>query len=186
MKLGALAIRGLAGPLFIGHGTQKLFGWFGGHGLEGTGGMMESLDLRPGRRHAIAAGAAEAGGGVLLTLGALTPLATTLLSSTMLTAIRRVHGKNGPWNEGGGFEYNAVLIGALTALAENGPGPLSVDSARFPRLRGAHWAALSLSAAVAGSYLATSLSEAPAEPEPSPQAATSTNGHREPEVAGVA
>jgi putative oxidoreductase len=186
MKLGAVAIRGLAGSLFIGHGTQKLLGWFGGHGIEGTSGFMESLRLRPGRRHALAAGTAETTGGTLLVLGAFTPLATTLLSSTMITAIRKVHAKNGPWNERGGFEYNAVLIATLTALAENGPGPLSVDSARFPRLRGVRWAALSLATAAAGSFLATSpvMSEAP-QPEPAAPM-PSTDGQRKPEPVGVA
>jgi putative oxidoreductase len=105
-----------------------------------------------------------------------------LLSGTMITAIRRVHAKNGPWNEAGGYEYNAML----TALAENGPGPVSVDAARFPRLRGACWAALSLATAAAGSYLATSpaVSEA-TEPEPAAASVPSTNGHREPEPVGA-
>ena len=72
MDLGRLLLRGVVGPLFVGHGTQKLFGWFGGHGVEGTGGFFENLGLRPGKRHATAAGWAEAGGGALLTLGAFT------------------------------------------------------------------------------------------------------------------
>ncbi|HET8953111.1 MAG TPA: DoxX family protein, partial [Solirubrobacteraceae bacterium] len=62
MDLGRLLLRGVVGPLFVGHGTQKLFGWFGGHGIEGTGGFFENLGLRPGKRHATAAGWAEAGG----------------------------------------------------------------------------------------------------------------------------
>jgi putative oxidoreductase len=109
-----------------------------------------------------------------------------LLSGTMITAIRRVHAKNGPWNEAGGYEYNAMLIATLTALAENGPGPVSVDAARFPRLRGARWAALSLATAAAGSYLAISpaVSEA-TEPEPAAAPVPSTNGHREPEPVGA-
>src|ERR671939_1282890 len=108
MKLGTLAVRGIVGPLFVGHGTQKLFGWFGGHGPDGTGGAFESMGLRPGRRHALAAGAAEAGGGALLTLGALTPVATSLITGVMTTAMRKVHAKNGPWVTGGGWEDNAV------------------------------------------------------------------------------
>ena len=63
MRLGAFALRGLIGGLFVGHGTQKLFGWFDGPGLEGTGGMMEKLEMRPPRRHAVIAGAAETTGG---------------------------------------------------------------------------------------------------------------------------
>jgi putative oxidoreductase len=123
MTLGTAAIRGVVGPLFVGHGTQKLFGWFGGHGVEGTGGYFESLGLKPGKRHATAAGVAETLGGALLTLGALTPLATTLVSGTMVTAIRKAHAQNGPWVTNGGFEYNLVLIAAMTAIAESGPGP---------------------------------------------------------------
>jgi putative oxidoreductase len=155
MKLGALLIRGVVGPLFIGHGTQKLFGWFGGHGIEGTGGFFEQLGLRPGKRHASAAGTAEALGGLLLTLGFLTPVATTMITSTMITAIRKVHAPKGPWVTEGGYEYNAVLIATMAAIAENGPGPLSIDSALFPELKGTGWAAFQLGAAVAGSYLAT-------------------------------
>jgi len=153
MSVGSLAVRGVVGPYFIGHGTQKLFGWFEGHGLEGTAAFFEQIGLRPGRRHAIAAGAAEAGGGLLLTLGALTPLATTLLSSTMVTAARRVHAANGPWIDKQGYEYYVTLIAALTALADRGPGRPSVDATAFPRLKGAGWALASLGAAVAGSYL---------------------------------
>ena len=166
MRLGALALRGLIGGLFVGHGTQKLFGWFGGPGLGGASGMMDKLELRPPRRHALVAGGAEAAGGALLALGALTPVATTLLTGTMTTAIRKVHAPNGPWVTQGGWEYNAVLIAALTALAEHGPGRLSVDARAFPRLHGLGWGLASLAGGIAGSYLATSpLNEQPA-PEP--------------------
>jgi len=156
MNIGAVALRGVIGPLFVGHGTQKLFGWFGGHGLEGTGGFFESLGLRPGVRHARAAGAAEAAGGALLTLGALTPVGTTLVSATMLTAVRKAHAQNGPWVTNNGYEYNLVLVAAMTALAEAGPGPLSVDGRLLPGLRGPALAVASLAAAAAGSALATS------------------------------
>ena len=156
MKLGAPLMRTLIGGLFIGHGTQKLFGWFGGHGLEGTSGMMEKLGMRPARRHALLVGGAEAGGGALLAFGALTPLATAMLTGSMTTAIRKVHWANGPWVTGGGWEYNGVLIAALTALADHGPGAASLDSRLFPRMRGTGWALASLTAGVAGSYLASS------------------------------
>jgi putative oxidoreductase len=164
MKLGSPLLRVLIGGLFVGHGTQKLFGWFGGHGLEGTSGMMEKLGMRPPRRHALLAGGAEAGGGALLAVGALTPLASAMLIGSMTTAIRKVHWANGPWVTGGGWEYNAVLIAALTALADHGPGAASVDSRLFPRMHGAGWAAASLAAGVAGSYLAS----APPFNEPEP------------------
>jgi len=168
MNLGKLAIRGVVGPLFVGHGTQKLFGWFGGHGLEGTAGFFESgLGLRPGKRHATAAGLSEAVGGALLTLGAATPLAASMIIGAMTTAIRKVHASKGPWVTEGGFEYNAVLIAAVLALAESGPGTPSVDAALLPKMKGTGWALLALAAGVGGSYLATGRFNeiAPAMPE---------------------
>ena len=156
MSLGTTALRGTIGALFVGHGAQKLFGSFGGHGIEGTGQFFESLGLKPGERHAKAAGAAELAGGALLAAGALTPVASTLISSTMLTAINKAHRENGPWVTNGGWEYNAVLIAAATAIAEHGPGKLSVDAALFPNFKGAKWALLSLAAAIAGSAIAQS------------------------------
>ena len=155
MTFGQLAIRGVVGPLFAAHGAQKLFGWFDGHGIEGTGGFFESLGLNPGKRHATAAGVAETAGGVMLTAGALTPVATSALTGTMLTAIRKAHIANGPWVSNGGWEYNAVLVTVMTALADMGPGPLSVDAKRFPKLHGPGLALASLAAGALGSYLAT-------------------------------
>jgi putative oxidoreductase len=154
MKLGAAAIRGVVGPLFVGHGTQKLFGWFGGHGIEGTGGYFESLGLKPGKRHAATAGVAEAVGGLLVTLGFLTPVGTAMVSGAMVTALRKAHAQNGPWVTNGGYEYNLTLLAAMLALSDNGPGPLSLDNALFgDRFRGARWALLQLGAATAGSFL---------------------------------
>ena len=164
MDFGRLLLRGVVGPLFVGHGTQKLFGWFGGHGLEGTAGFFEQgIGLRPGKRHATAAGLSEAVGGALLTLGAATPLASSMVIGAMVTAIRKVHAPKGPWVTEGGYEYNAVLIAAMVALAESGPGKPSVDAAMFPRLKGTGWALAALGAGVAGSYLATEYFN---EPEP--------------------
>src|SRR4051795_9793525 len=119
MDLGRTALRFVIGPLFVGHGTQKLFGWFGGHGLDGTGGFFESLGLKPGKRNAIAAGVAEAGGGALLASGVALPLAGAAITGTMTTAIRHVHGSKGPWTTDGGWEYNAILIGATLAVVED-------------------------------------------------------------------
>jgi putative oxidoreductase len=146
-------LRALVGALFVGHGTQKLFGWFGGHGPDGTGQFFESLGLKPGKRHAQLAGAAEAGGGALLATGFLTPLASTAITGTMVQAIRSVHGPKGPWVTEGGWEYNAVLIGAVIALAETGPGPISLDRALGTERKGAFWAAAALGAGVAGPLL---------------------------------
>jgi putative oxidoreductase len=184
MGLGTVAIRGTLGPLFVGHGTQKLFGWFDGHGLEATAGGFESMGLRPGKRHAVAAGAAEALGGALLTLGAFTPLAASLITGTMVTAIRKVHAPNGPWVTSGGWEYNAVIIATMAAIADHGPGKPSVDAATLPRFKGPVWAALAIGAGVAGSYLATAPpfnepeAPAPAERQGSAGDVASPNGDR--------
>src|SRR4051812_678309 len=145
MKLSRLILRLLIGGLFIGHGTQKLFGWFGGHGLDGTGGFFESLGLKPGKRNAIAAGVSEAGGGALLATGLAMPLAGAALTGTMTTAIRHVHGSKGPWAGDGGWEYNAVLIAATLALVEDN--------------NGAAWALAAAAAGVAGSFAATKLGQ---------------------------
>jgi putative oxidoreductase len=158
-------MRALIGGLFIGHGTQKLLGWFGGSGLDATAETMGKLGMRPPRRHALIAGAAETGGGALLATGTLTPLATTMLTSTMTTAVRKVHWAKGPWVTQGGWEYNGVLIAALTALADHGPGAASVDSRAFPRLHGRGWALASLLGGVAGSFIAS----APPFNEPEPE-----------------
>jgi putative oxidoreductase len=127
--LAKLAFRVVLGGLFVGHGTQKLFGWFGGSGLDGTEAMMKNLELHPPRRNAVMSGVTEAGSGALLVAGAATPLAATGLVGTMLTAIRTVHGKNGPWNANRGWELNAIIIASLLALVESGPGRLSLDAA---------------------------------------------------------
>jgi putative oxidoreductase len=152
MGFGLAVLRVTIGSFFVGHGTQKLFGWFGGDGPEATGGFFEQrLGLTPGRQHALAAGAAEAGGGVLLATGFLTPLGALLTTSTMATAIRLVHAPRGPWNQDGGYEYNAVLIAAGFAITAAGPGSWSLDAARGRKRWGAGWAFAELGAALAGS-----------------------------------
>ena len=151
MKFARLVARLIIGILFIGHGTQKLKGWFGGPGIEGTAGMMESLDLHPPRRHAMAAGVAETAGGALLAAGLLTPLASATLIGVMVTAIRTVHAPKGPWITQGGYEYNLVLIAALLALAEEGPGSLSLDGAVGLRTHGVPWSLGALALGTAAS-----------------------------------
>jgi putative oxidoreductase len=146
------------GLLFVGHGTQKLFGWFGGSGPEGTGQFFEQVGLRPGRRHALAAGAAEAGGGLLFALGAATPLAASAISGAMITAIKTVHWEKGVWTTGGGYEYNLVLLAAVFGLTENGPGTWSIDGALGRSRWGTAWALAALAAGAAGS--ATTLATA--------------------------
>jgi putative oxidoreductase len=167
MKIGRLLLRLTIGSFFVGHGTQKLFGWFGGQGLETTAQGFEHLGMRPGRRNAIAAGLAEAGGGTALALGFATPLAASALTATMLTAINRVHLKNGPWVANGGYEYNVVLIAAVITLAELGPGELSLDHALGTEKSGPAWALAALAAGALGAlgaHLAAEAQPAPSEP----------------------
>jgi len=171
MKIGRLILRLVVGGYFFGHGTQKLFGWFGGYGPEGTGQFFESIGLRPGKRHAVAAGVAEAGGGALLVLGAATPLASAALIATMLTAIHRVHLKNGPWVTDQGYEYNLVLIAAAASLAETGPGSPSVDDALGVKAHGPKWAALALLLGAIGAAGAHKVAESAPAPEPAPEEA---------------
>ena len=176
MGLFRFLARVTIGLLFVGHGTQKLFGWFGGGGPEGTGKYFESIGLRPGRRYALAAGASEAGGGLLLAAGAATPLAAAALSGEMFTAIRTVHWEKGVWSARGGYEYNLVLLAGVFGLTENGPGDWSVDGALGRKRWGTGWALAALAAGAAGSAAAL----ASAQDEASDEAAEQPEGDREP------
>jgi putative oxidoreductase len=167
MGLFRLLARITIGLLFVGHGTQKLFGWFGGSGPEGTGQFFEQVGLRPGRRHALASGAAEAGGGAFFALGAATPAAAAAITGSMITAIKTVHWEKGVWSSGGGYEYNLVLLASVLGLTENGPGDWSVDGAFGRKRWGAGWAlaALGAGAAASAAVLATTKREVEEEEE---------------------
>src|SRR6186713_2528184 len=114
MSLGLLLLRLTLGLTLAAHGSQKLFGWFGGYGLDATGSFLDAMGFRPGRRHALMAGLAEFGGGVLLAFGLATPLGATLAVSVMLVAALAAHAKKGFFATSGGYEYNLVL--GLAAL----------------------------------------------------------------------
>lgn len=164
MKLGRLVLRVIVGSLFFAHGAQKLFGWFGGSGIDATAQTMERIGMRPGRRNALAAGAGEAVGGAAIVAGALTPAAAATLIATMLTAIRTVHLQKGFFATNGGYEFNLTLIVALLALTDAGPGPLSVDRALGIEEGGGGWTLAALAAGAAGSAFAVAAGEA-AEPD---------------------
>ena len=151
MKLLILVTRLLLGGLFVGHGAQKLFGWFGGFGPDGTGGWLESLGVKPGKQNAMAAGASEMGGGALLAAGLATPAAAAAIIGVMATAIRTVHQPNGPWVTENGWEYPAVIIATVLAITEAGPGPVSLDAALGSEHSGTGWALAALVAGVGGS-----------------------------------
>lgn len=124
--LGLLLLRLGTGGVLAAHGTQKLFGWFGGHGLEGTGQFMESVGYSPGKASATAAGLAETGGGTLLALGLATPAAGAAAAGAMAGAAA-VHTPNGFFAQEGGYEHAATLGLAAIGLAVAGPGRLSLD-----------------------------------------------------------
>ena len=127
MSFGIAILRAVIGGLFIGHGLQKLLGKFGGHGLEGTAGWMESIGMRPGKVQATAAGLAETSGGALLVAGAATPVAASALTGTMTVAIAKVHGANGVWGQNGGYELPLVMTTALFAHHRRRARRASVD-----------------------------------------------------------
>jgi putative oxidoreductase len=124
--LGLLALRLGVGGTLAAHGAQKLFGWFGGHGLEATAGGMAAMGFHPPKTNALLAGLGEAGGGALLALGLATPVGGAAAASTMVAA-GAVHKPAGFFAMGGGYEYNGVLGIAGTALAIAGPGRYSLD-----------------------------------------------------------
>ena len=153
MPEGLLIIRLALGLILFAHGAQKLFGWFGGYGPDGTGGFFESIGHKPGRRMAMIAGLSEAGGGVLLVLGLFTPLAASMLIGTMIVAAVSVHAPQGLWATNGGYELPLTNALVATGLAFTGAGTLSLDHAfGIPWTRGAGagiWA-LALAGAAAG------------------------------------
>jgi putative oxidoreductase len=128
MDFGLLLLRLVVGLTLAAHGAQKLFGWFGGPGIEGTAGGMESLGFVPGKRAAVMAGLAETVAGMLLAAGAATPFAAAILVGVMLVAIVSVHLEHGFFVTGGGYEYPLVLGVSAATLAFTGPGRLSVDA----------------------------------------------------------
>jgi len=128
MDIGLLVLRLVVGLTMAAHGGQKLFGWFGGYGLAGTGGFLESLGFRPGRVHAALAGGAELVGGLLIALGLLTPVGAALVIAVMVVAIVTVHLAKGFFVSDGGAEYNLVIIAASAALAFTGAGAYSLDA----------------------------------------------------------
>ena len=122
-----LALRLPVAIIFMAHGAQKLFGWFGGHGLEGTGQWMASIGLEPGYLMALGAGSAEFLGGLALLIGLLTRPAAVALAFTMLVAIVTVHLDNGLFMSNNGYEFGLALLAASVSLAISGGGRLSAD-----------------------------------------------------------
>lgn len=127
MDLGLLLIRVVIGLLFIGHGAQKLFGWFGGYGPKGTGGWLESVGIKPGVPMAVAAGLMELVGGLLFGAGLFVEIGAVLIALAMLGAIVKVHGKNGIWSTANGYEYPLVLLVVVIGVALIGAGDYALN-----------------------------------------------------------
>lgn len=133
-SFSALPLRLIAGIIFTAHGAQKLFAWFGGYGLEGTGQWMESIGLSPGYFMALMAGSAEFFGGLLLIVGLLTRPTSLVLAVTMLVAIFTVHIDNGLFMSANGYEFGLALFAMSVSLIFSGAGKLSLDNAIAKRL----------------------------------------------------
>lgn len=127
LNAGLFILRVVVGLLFIGHGTQKLFGWFGGHGIGGTAGFFGSVGIQPARPLAVVSGLLETLGGVGLTLGLVTPVAAAFVAASMLGAITFVHWPKGLWISNGGYEYNLVLLAVSALFGLAGPGAYALD-----------------------------------------------------------
>jgi putative oxidoreductase len=126
MDTGLVVARLVLGPLLAAHGAQKLFGWFGGYGLSGVAGWLESIGFRPGRLFAVAAGLSEFAGGVLITAGFLGPVGPALVVATMIVAAGSVHWPN-VFAARNGIELPLIYGAGAAALALAGPGRFSLD-----------------------------------------------------------
>jgi putative oxidoreductase len=171
MSIGLLILRLAVGLTLAYHGTQKLFGWFGGHGLEKTAGFMQMMGFVPGKRAALAAGAVETFAGLFLALGLTTPAAAALLFSVMLVATVSVHLKNGFSIAKSGYEYTLVLGLSALSLAFIGPGRFSLDALLGIAQSGATWGAGALLVGAAGAALQLAMRKLPSQasaPVPAP------------------
>jgi len=146
VNVALLVLRLVVGLLFVGHGAQKLFGWFRGHGPRGTASWFESVGLVPALPLVIVAGTAELVGGALLATGLFLPAGAALVIAVMVAATLTVHWSHGLWNEHGGFELPLVLAAAAFALATLGAGTISLDNAFGIDWAGIWWGVAALAA----------------------------------------
>jgi putative oxidoreductase len=169
MTYGILLLRAVLGVTMAGHGSQKLFGAFGGPGLQGASGFFGSLRFRAPFVQAVVASATELTCGILLALGLLTPFAALGIAVVMVTAVSTVHWKNGFWNGGGGYEFNLLIWTGAVALAATGPQRLSLDRliGWDDNLSGLWWGVgVAVASAVIGALVVTvgRIAEQPAAP----------------------
>jgi putative oxidoreductase len=129
VSLGLLILRGVVGLTMVGHGAQKLFGWWGGPGMATWTQAVTKLRIRPAGPWAWLAALSELGGGLLFALGLLSPLGSLAIAATMLVAMATIHWANGFWNGKRGYEFNLALLASVIAIALTGPGSYSLDQA---------------------------------------------------------
>jgi putative oxidoreductase len=183
MDLGLLLLRVVVGAVLAAHGAQKLFGLFGGFGIQGTGGWLESLGFRPGAAYARINGLTEFGGGLLLAVGLLTPFAAAAIIGVMITAIATVHWDKGFFNTAGGYEFNLTLIAASIALAMTGAGAYSLDYALDLGLSGIVWGLAALALGGLGAALTLSMRKPVPVAAPSPETTAVVDLTKEEELA---
>ena len=164
MDQALLILRLVVGLTMAAHGSQKLFGWLGGYGLNGTGGFFEGLGFRPGKFYALAAGVSEFGGGLLIALGLLGPIGPALVLATMVVAAVTVHIRNGWLATSNGIELPLLYAAAAVAIAISGADRFSLDA-----LLGLHFTSLLvwgvLAAGFAGGLANLAMRHAPAPKE---------------------
>lgn len=164
MAYGIFFLRVIVGLVLFAHGTQKLFGWWGGYGIKGTGGFFGGLRFRMPVVMAVVAGLGETSG-VLFALGLVTPLAALLMASTMVVAVGSVHITKGLFVGNGGYEYNLILWTCAVAVSAIGPGRFSLDRALGwdDNISGVWWGVGVLAASLVGGALVLAL-RTPAPP----------------------
>lgn len=158
LNTGLLVLRLAVGLIVAAHGAQKLFGWFGGPGIDGFAGVLSRLGIRPERPMAVLAGLAEFGGGLLVAIGFLNPISPLFMAGAMIVAIFAVHVPKGFWNTKGGYEFPLTILSAGVAISLTGPGRFSLDSllgVHFPEPMTWLLAAVLVAAGSAGAMLST-------------------------------
>jgi len=168
VSLGLLILRLVLGGSMAAHGAQKLFGWWGGPGMQGTAGMCVNLAYRAPFAMACGLALSELGGGLLIAAGLLTPLGALLVTVVMFNAVYHVHWPKGFFVGNGGYEFNLLIAAAAVALAGTGPGRFSLDHAIGwdDRLSGGWWAVGVVLVAATLSFATLTLGRRHVAPDP--------------------
>jgi len=169
MGYATTVLRIVTGATMAGHGLQKLTNSMGGKGPAAAGDNFEKIGFTPGKHFAVATGVAETTGGTLMALGLATPVACSMVTGVMASAIAKVHYQNGFWVSNKGFEYNLNIMAATFAVAGAGGGALALDGLRGKKHRGFGWAVAQLAVGVAAAYATLEIAERQAATSAAPQ-----------------